>query len=81
MFLIGVAYLWAYLKWGTRGEGDGPARRAFYLVMLLAMLQAEGDLAANLAGIVKTAIMMLVTIQAMVWFGGFRDAGDSPRRG
>ena len=76
MLAIGMVYRWLQRKLGI-GGGDENVRQGFYLTMLTVMLQAEGDLAANLAGIVKLALIMIASLAALRSIGALSNASES----
>lgn len=80
MFLIGAAYRWVYRKYGD-GTGDQPVRWAVYATMLTALLHAEGDLAANIAGMVKIMVILLVLVASLKWLNAVDEAPPEAARG
>lgn len=79
MFLIGAAYRWVYVKFGD-GTGDQPIRWAVYATMLTGLLHSEGDLAANVAGMVKLMLMLAVLIASLKWLKAIEEAPPGSAR-
>jgi len=68
MFLFGVVMRWAYRRYAEATLGHpAPIRQAFYVLVLIAFVEAGGGLAAEIVGLART----LVLLEALRWGGHY----------